>query len=146
MSRIRRFLRLSCEERWLILKATWLLATIRFGVWLLPFPVARRLLKEASRYSSRLAANPMPVKQYAWAVAAVSRLVPGGDHCLSQALAVQTFLARRGYDCKICFGVQRLPGVPFTAHAWVEHDGVVLIGGDYLSRFVRLSSTTEAQT
>ena len=98
MNRIRRFLRLSFEEQWLILKAIYLLAMVRFVVWLLPFPMARRLLERASRYSSRLAANPLPVEQYAWAVGAVSRLVPGGDHCLSQALAVQTFLARRGYD------------------------------------------------
>lgn len=119
---------------------------VRFALWLLPFPMARRLLENASRYCSRLAANRQPVEQYAWAVAAVSRLVPGGDHCLSQALAVQTFLARRGYGCKIRFGVQRLPGVPLTAHAWVEHNGVVLIGGDYLSRFVRLRSAADALT
>lgn len=144
MNRVRRFLRLSFEERWLILKAITLLAMVRFSLWLLPFPAARRLLERTSRYCPRLAANPPPVEQFAWAVAAVSRLIPGGDHCLSQALAVQTFLARRGYDCKICFGVQRLPGAPFRAHAWVEYNGGVLIGGDYLTRFVRLRSSADA--
>jgi hypothetical protein len=144
MNRVRRFLCLSFVERWLIVKATGLLAVIRFGLWLLPFPTARRLLLKAGRSCPRLVSNRQPVEQYAWAVAAVSRLVPGGGHCLSQALTVQTFLARRGYASEICFGVQRLPGVPFTAHAWVEHNGVVLIGGDYLSRFVRLRSSADA--
>ena len=146
MSRVRRFLRLPFRERWLLLKALALLAVVRFSLWLLPFRAARPLLEWGSHYSPRLASNPPPVEQFAWAVAAVSRLIPGGGHCLSRALAVHTFLARRGYDAKICFGVQRLPGAPFTAHAWVEYNGAVLIGGDYLTRFVKLRSSADASS
>lgn len=143
MAPLRKFLRLSCRERWLLAKATALLAFVRFALSLLPFPYIRPLLARASRCSPRLANDPLAVEQFPWAVRAVSRLIPGGQHCLSQALTVHTFLARRGYPSKICFGVQREQGMAFTAHAWVECDGVVLIGGDHVNGYVRLTSPAD---
>lgn len=141
----RKFLRLSLQEYWLFAKAAGLLVFVRFSLSLLPFPYVRTLLDRAGRCSPRLAVDPPPVEQFPWAVKSVSRLIPGGQHCLSQALAVQTFLMRRGYLSKICFGVQCEPGRTFTAHAWLECNGVVLIGGDHLNRFVRLSSPADVQ-
>lgn len=126
-------------------KAAGLLLFVRFSLSLLPFPYVRALLGRANRCSPRLAAIPPPVEQFPWAVKTVSRLIPGGQHCLSQALTVQTFLVRRGYSSKICFGVRCEPGRIFMAHAWVECNGVVLIGGDHLNRFVRLSSPAYVQ-
>ncbi len=43
-----------------------------------------------------------------------------------------------------CFGVRRVSGKDFAAHAWLEHDGAVLIGGGGLDRFVRLTSPADS--
>jgi hypothetical protein len=71
-------------------------------------------------------------------------LVPGGGHCLSQALTLELLMLRRDYSCNVYFGVRRGAGRNFAAHAWLEHAGVVLIGGDNLNRFVKLSSPADS--
>jgi len=141
MDRIRKFIRLPLKDRWLLLKAAGLLAAIRFSLYLFPFPAVRPLLDRASKASQRLLVDPPRVEHLAWAVTVAGGVIPRGGHCLSQALALHILLARRGFPSKICYGVQREPGAPFMAHAWVEHDGVVLIGGNNLNRFIRLTST-----
>jgi hypothetical protein len=88
--------------------------------------------------------KPTSPPQLASAVSVAGRLVPGGGHCLSQAMALQILLMRRGYPCKLCFGVRRVSGKDFGAHAWLEHDGAVLIGGGELDRFVRLTSPADS--
>jgi hypothetical protein len=139
MNRLRKFLRLPLADQWLLLKSSALLATVRTLLWVLPFPAARRLIERVGRETVRLTRNPPPAKHLAWAVATAGNAVPSGEHCLSQALTLQVFLLRRGHPCRICYGVHRQPGTPFMAHAWVEHDGTILIGGDNLGRFVKLA-------
>lgn len=143
MNRVQKFVRLSRHDRLLILKAVALVGLLRLLLWVLPFPRIRPLLERTSRRSVALADDPTPVEKFAWAVTAGSRIIPGGKHCLTQALALQQFLSRRGHSSRIRFGVQRIPGAPFQAHAWVECDGVVLIGGQYLHRFVPLAPSAE---
>jgi len=69
------------------------------------------------------------VDSVSWAVTAASRRLPGPPMCLSQALAVQVMLARRGYASRLRVGVTRGGAGQVEAHAWVEHEGRVLIGG-----------------
>lgn len=69
-------------------------------------------------------ANP---ERIAWAVQAASRYVPDAA-CLVQALAAQVLLARNGYQSDLRIGVALEQGV-LQAHAWVESQGKVLIGG-----------------
>jgi hypothetical protein len=145
MDRLRKFGCLPPEQRWLLVKATVLLASVRLALWLLPFGAVRPLLDRASRRSPRLAQHPPPANLFAWATRAAGRIVPHGGHCLSQAFALRTFLARRGYPARICYGVQRISNQPFMAHAWVEHDGTVLIGGDNLDPFTRLEPPADSR-
>ena len=140
MDRLSKLYRLSGDERWLLLKATALLAFIRASLAVLPYPSVRPLLDRASRTSHRLARRPQPPDQLAWATRVAGRIVPHGGHCFSQALTLRIFLARRNYPSTICFGVQQGDNSPLMAHAWVEHDGEVLIGGDNLHRFRRLAA------
>jgi len=142
MDRIRKLLNLPQNERWLLVKAAALLASIRLALRLLPFSYARRVLRWVSHPSRRLSANPISVERIAWAVNLASRFVPGAGHCLTQALAGQVLLIRRGYPAEVRFGVLRdSEKSNFMAHAWVESNGVVVIGGtDVNSRYVRLNS------
>jgi hypothetical protein len=145
MERLDKFRRLPAEQRWLLIRATVLLASIRASLALLPYPWLRPYLDRASRRSRRLAGNPQPADSVAWATQAAGRIVPGGGHCLSQALTLRMLLARRGYASTICFGVQAAKDAPFMAHAWVEHEGRILIGGENLDRFRRLVAPQSPQ-
>lgn len=68
----------------------------------------------------------------------VARWVPAAS-CLTQALAARVLLAWHGHAATVCYGVRA--GTPaLEAHAWVEHDGRVVLGGPDVAGFVRLES------
>jgi hypothetical protein len=67
-----------------------------------------------------------PIESMAWAVAAAGRHVPSAT-CLTQALALQAMLARRGHPARVEIGVLKDPA--FRAHAWVVAGDRVLLGG-----------------
>jgi hypothetical protein len=48
----------------------------------------------------------------------------GARDCLPRSLALFSFLAGAGFAVRHVIGVQRYP---FTAHAWVEHEGIKLL-------------------
>lgn len=62
-----------------------------------------------------------------WAVRRAAQVVPGAS-CLTQALAAQVMLARRGWASALVIGVDR-GGDAFAAHAWLEIDGRPVLGG-----------------
>lgn len=65
-----------------------------------------------------------------WAVAAVSRRLVPGRPCLTQALAAQFLLRVRGAQSTVLrIGVARGPCGDVQAHAWLERDGTILLGG-----------------
>ena len=82
-------------------------------------------------------------KETAYALAVAVKFGPWRPKCLLRSLALGWFLARRGIPFEIRIGVpagQAMPqaggSVDFTAHAWVEVDGVVIndredIAGEY---------------
>ena len=73
-----------------------------------------------------------------WAVVVASRYVPMST-CLTQALAAQVLLARRGYSAHLHIGVAKEGAeAKLKAHAWVESDGKVLIGGSEPGRYTHL--------
>jgi hypothetical protein len=65
----------------------------------------------------------------AWLVRACARRVPGAS-CLTRALAARWLLAEAGMDSTLHFGHRRDERGGFAAHAWLEHEGQVLVGGD----------------
>jgi hypothetical protein len=62
------------------------------------------------------------------AVSFASRVVPKAS-CLTQALALRWMLNRRGIASTLRFGVARPDGQKLAAHAWLECDGRIIIGG-----------------
>jgi hypothetical protein len=68
------------------------------------------------------------VDKVAWAVMVASHYIPGA-RCLAQALATQVLLERRGYPTQLRIGFTRGMGGQMSAHAWVESQGRVAIGG-----------------
>src|SRR5438445_7827564 len=142
MKRLGKFLRLSPAERVLLLEATLLLGAIGLGLRLLPFGRLRRLLDRLSRPRHGLhRQGRLSAARIAWAVERMSRVVPGARSCLVQALAAQVLLARRGHEACVRIGVARPLDGSLEAHAWVESDGAVLLGGQPAPHFTPLATS-----
>jgi len=135
MRRLYKFFRLPRGERWLLIKAALLLGVIRIGLRLLPFQTLKRLLDSASQPR---ATDQFSSDRIAWAVTAAGRYVLGDKPCLTQALAVQLLFKRRGYPASLRIGVARKERGELQAHAWVESDDKVVVGGGDLSRYTQL--------
>ncbi len=130
MKRLRKFLDLPPAERGLLVKAAILLWAIMLGLWLLPFQTFRRLLARVTQAPTGWReANQLSPDRIVWAVAVASRHMPGARTCLAQALAAQVLLARRGHPVRLRIGVAKGEGGRLEAHAWVESEGRIVIGG-----------------
>lgn len=79
----------------------------------------------------------------AWAVNVVGRYVLGDNTCLTQALAAELLLRRRGYRAHTRIGVAKGYKGNLEAHAWVESDGQVVVGGPRaaLTRYTVMSDS-----
>jgi len=71
----------------------------------------------------------------AWAVAAAARQLHASN-CLIEAVACHALLRRNGYPSRLCIGVR--PAAPIEAHAWIELNGVRVIGDFAPPEFVAL--------
>jgi len=129
MKRLRKFLSLTPSDRVLLINALLLLGAIRWGLKLLPFQTLRRLLARMAQPIRTLQqAEKASVDKVAWAVMVASHYIPGA-RCLAQALATQVLLERRSYPTQLRIGFTRGKGGQMSAHAWVESEGRVAIGG-----------------
>lgn len=139
MTRLGRFVRLSSADRRLLVTAALLLAAIRLGLTLLPYRKLSRLVDRLARVSPRRhLAPPASPERIAWAVTWASRSAPGAT-CLTQALAAKLLLERRGYPARVRVGIRTDSARPL-AHAWVESEGRIVLGGTDLTRYTPLSA------
>jgi|SRR5579859_2679719 len=135
-----RFKESSGRERRLFFSALILVLAIRIALWTLPYTVTRgwvNRLRKPARSGCEL--DSRSIRQVAWAVEAASRRIPGAT-CLTQAMATQVLLGRRGHASELHLGVARNPNGQFEAHAWIETQGHVVQGGaiEGFHRFSRL--------
>lgn len=122
---LRHFIGLPAPARRLLAEA---IVVLMFFALLLKRGDLHRAVSWGSRLPRRRRGHAITARQLAEAVVRVSRHVPGQPTCLARALAVQALLRRYRHAGQLRFGARRnLDGV-FDAHAWVEHEGQVLIG------------------
>ena len=81
--------------------------------------------------------------EIALAVTRASRLVPFAT-CLTQALAGGFLIRRAGSNAVIHFGVAK-GEAGFKAHAWLESDGDILIGGREAAAYLPLTRASDAR-
>jgi hypothetical protein len=136
MKRISKFINLSSKEKRLLVRTWILLGFIRLGMELLPFSTLRKLLY---RFRSRWGGDEKDFseEQLVWSVTVVSRYIPKAT-CLSQALTVQLLLQRKGHQACLHIGVTEAEKGNLKAHAWVESQGKVFIGGSNLNQYTHL--------
>jgi len=140
MLAIRSFVHLSSTDKWLFVRAAGVLLLMRVSLLLFPLTRLRMLVARVGQRSAQAhSPDPSAVQHIAWAVTTTSRFIPGTT-CLPQALAAQLLLNRHGYEARLCIGVARERAGQLEAHAWIESQGQVVIGGPEadLVRFTRL--------
>lgn len=127
------------HNRRLLLRTLCTVAGLRLMLWLAPYRVWRPWLERAPRRVANVKGPRPSVSRVAWAVDRTCRFVPGAS-CLTQALATQRLLSRYGYESQMRIGVARNDTGVFEAHAWVEHNEEIVIGGTAvtLARYVVL--------
>jgi hypothetical protein len=129
MRQIRTFFYLPFAQQSLLGQSVLLLGAIRLGLWLLPFRTVGYLVARATQGSPELhEAAQVSIDRIVWSVTVASRCIPEAT-CLTQALATQVLLTRRGHPVNLRIGVARNEAGEFQAHAWVEYQGRVIIGG-----------------
>ena len=139
MGRLAKLVRLSASDRWLLGRACVLVLLVRIGLWVLPFRRVQRLTDRLMR--GACSRSLTSTERVAWAVRTTSRYIPKAS-CLTQAMAAQVMLARRGISNELRIGVAKTEEGKLEAHAWVESDGNVVIGGlPDLARYTPLAAS-----
>lgn len=146
MRKMQKFLSLSFTDQCFLLRVGLLMIGIRLGLSLLPFGRLRHwlaLLGQWRTSSTNPTVTPHEFKHLIWTVEAMGRLVLRDRACLTQALVGQLLLQRRGYPAHLCIGVAQDDQGVFHAHAWVESQGKVIIGGQDSPRYFAPLPMTE---
>ncbi len=136
IERLHKVFQLSPAER-LILGQAWVLfLLVELALRILPFTrlltlSSKMFLKQKGGLSSPL--NPS-VSRLAWLVEVASRYTPVTATCLKKALVLSWLLGRRGTRAELRIGVGRDEG-GLRAHAWLDHDGKVILGHQEIERY-----------
>jgi hypothetical protein len=131
----RRLATLPANERRLLLLALVLVTHVRVALCVLSSRFVLRIVRRLAvlpPLESR-AGRPAP-ERIAWAIGAVSRVVPHAT-CLTQAVAGKLLLRHYGFESRLCLGVAKTSAGAFAAHAWIERERRILIGGAQSAAF-----------
>lgn len=140
---MRKFFHLPWQDKCLLLSAAVWLALIRVGLFLFSFATLRRFLDQAAHTRANARVGPLPSSdRVVWAVMAACHNLPLASTCLTRALATQVMLARRRLPSRFIIGVTKGDCGNLEAHAWLEHEGRVIIGGPDVTRFTPLAAAS----
>ena len=157
MKRWLKFLSLTNRERLLLIETFLLLGLVRLGLWLLPYQTLLHLLERISsrtldsRYNGSQTHNALSRNsksqaiELSYIVKAVNTstyYMPGGAKCLARALTTQVLMKQQGYSPQLRIGVIKTELGKLDAHAWIEYQGVIVIGElPNLSQYMPMSSS-----
>jgi hypothetical protein len=144
VNKLRKFLALPWREKGLYLNTAFWLLAVKAGLYLLPFERLRGWL-------ARFDEPPKPAdrEEMRAIIQAIERigqwLAPLRINCLPQALVGHRLLGRKGFNVQLKIGVLKHPGDQLAAHAWLEHEGRVILGDlrglDQFAAFPALGGT-----
>jgi hypothetical protein len=131
--KLRAFLRLTPQNRRLLLQAITALATCDIR---LRFQGMQRLHAWATKQrTARITAEPSDL---IWAVQVASRRLPRST-CLKRALALQRLLSHHGHYSELRIGVEKSDD-RFRAHAWLMCDDQVVMGSPEFREYELLTA------
>ena len=132
MKLLRKFMARSWADRLFLLRTLALVGSVRMALGLLPYRTVQRWLSAGQHAPGERFRTPAEAWAYrrrvVGAVEAVGRRMLGDKPCLTQALVAQRMLRQKGYETALRIGVAK-DGQELLAHAWLERDGRVVIGG-----------------
>jgi len=146
LRRVARLAERSPRERALVVEAALHLVAAKAMLRWVPFERWRGALQHAPEQRLRVTPGERQLAQLVWAVNGVGARFPERLNCLPRALAMRWMMQRRRWPNTLELGVARDPEGKFEAHAWLEHDGRVIMGlVPNLERFVKLPEMAAAQ-
>ena len=120
---------LSATELLLLVRVTLLLFALRVLLQVLPFRFVMHQLDRLHRNPNAGEKNDEYRRRVVWAVGVAGRRVLGARPCLPEALGGRLLLRRRGFDVRLQIGVAKTGTGRLQAHAWLEEDGKIILGG-----------------
>ncbi len=123
LRRFEKFFSYSFAEQVVVVRAFVVVLLIRLALKLLSFQRFRQVYASLLQPAATINAPNELINQYVWAIERVSGSLSAV--CLPQALALKYFL-RNDKMTEIVIGIDNNNG--FSAHAWVEKNGRILIG------------------
>ena len=135
-----KFLRLPVGDRWLVVRVAFLLLATRVSLAVFGYKRLKRLFSHFSSPPTQILRSPLEdLDRVVWAVEKVGFRLLGNRRCLTEAMVTQLLLSRRKLRANIQIGVAFGENGKLEAHAWIEHEGRVLIGGSAgLERYSRI--------
>ena len=121
----------------LLARATLTMCATAIAIRLLPPSLWRRFMR-ATRAGAAATHRAPSISDILRAVNRASRIIPGGQNCLVRAFTARVLMARAGLDAQLTLGVSKTEGGDFEAHAWLQHQGRVLIGEGTVERYAPL--------
>jgi Transglutaminase-like superfamily len=126
-------------ERLLLMQAWCLLGIARIGLGFCHFQRVRRLLLLIGDYGHRITRRRVGPGTLLWAMESAKRKsFPLHNACLIEALTAEALFKQYGHDPVLCIGAAMRDG-KFAAHAWLEVEQAVLVGGpeSFIEEFTR---------
>ena len=144
MRKLLNFLALPYQRKKLLIKTLFSVLLIRLGLWILPYRLLTKWLDSLGSSVNVSEKNDWKlIKEVSHTVKSCAKYVPFAS-CLTQALATQTLLKVFGQGSTLKFGVDKDQNEKLIAHAWIEIDGKIIIGGSpELNRYTVLNSKNE---
>ncbi len=135
MSKLYKFAVLPLRGKWLYSNTAFWLLAVKAGLYLLPFERLHGWLARFGKPASKALdpASKFPdseaIREITEAISRLGRfLAPLRISCLPQALVGDLLLRRRGFDVQLKIGVLKKLDDQLVAHAWLEHQGRVILG------------------
>ncbi len=127
-SDLKRVLALGAAEQMVVVQASVLFCLLRVALRFFSFTSILRLLDRCGRARVwRGRASSLTPDRVAQLVEASARRAWTGLSCLVKALTASFLLQRRGMQVEMVIGAVKR-GAQLHAHAWVRHDGRILLG------------------
>ena len=131
------FLALPASDRLLLVRAAATLVVVRCALHLVS-------IERLRAWAGHLREDTRPADPIIWSVRTAARRIPGAT-CLTSALALQRLLSSAGHPSQVHIGVAR-DASGFMAHAWLVHDGIVVIGEEEHERYAHLTAWDARKT
>lgn len=135
--RITIFLRISWNDKKLLLEVLFLTALTRIIILLIPFNKYQKSLGTYGKetpYRTNTCDYEI-IKKVSWAVNTISLHTPWESKCLVQAMTAQIMLKRHSLGSTLYLGLSKDSENNMVAHAWLRCGQVLVTGGYNINAF-----------